>query len=141
MSEKDFRYYARIRTKNNTGVTISSQKRYIKYFETFLQANFCPPYIYLIPKIIKSHFTHLMIGNGRVEVKNILQSFQKEKSYFISSNTFKIKDIKLAPLPKNKEVKIKICKFVDSNFKLPHKHLLQSKNVDSDIMNKYFHQN
>ena len=56
-----------------------------------------------------------MIGNGRVEVKNILQSFQKEKSYFISSNSFKIKDIKLAPLPKNKEVKIKICKFVDSN--------------------------
>ena len=55
-SEKAFRYYARIRTKNNTGVTIPSQKRYIRYFETFLQANFVPPYIYLIPKIIKSHF-------------------------------------------------------------------------------------
>ena len=35
-SEKAFRYYARIRTKNNTGVTIPSQKRYIQYFETFL---------------------------------------------------------------------------------------------------------
>ena len=131
-SEIAFRYYARIRTKNNTGVTIPSQKRYIKYFETFLQANFCPPYIYLIPKIIKSHFTHLLIDNGRIEVKNILQSFQKEKSYFISSNTFQLKGIKLGKLPKNKELKIKICNFVDNNFKLPHKHLIESKNVDSD---------
>ena len=131
-SEKAFRYYARIRTKNNTGVTIASQKRYIKYFETFLQANFCPPYIYLIPKIIKSHFTHLIIGNGRVEVKNILQSFQKEKSYFIYLNTFKLKGIKLGPLPKGKEVKIKICNFVDTHFKLPHKHLKSSKNYDSE---------
>ena len=131
-SEKAFRYYARIRTKNNTGVTIPSQKRYIKYFETFLQANFCPPYIYLIPKIIKSHFTHLLIENGRIQVNNILQSFEKEKSYFISSNTFKLKGIKLGKLPKNKELKIKICNFVDNNFKLPHKHLIESKNVDSD---------
>ena len=131
-SEKAFRYYARIRTKNNTGVTIPSQKRYIKYFETFLQANFCPPYIYLIPKIIKSHFTHLLIENGRIHVNNILQSFEKEKSYFISSNTFKLKGIKLGKLPKNKELKIKICNFVDNNFKLPHKHLIESKNVDSD---------
>ena len=131
-SEKAFRYYARIRTKNNTGVTIASQKRYIKYFETFLQANFCPPYIYLIPKIIKSHFKHLMIGNGRVEVKNILQSFQKEKSYFISSNKFKLKSIKLGPLPKGKVLKMKICNFVDTNFKLPKKYLTESKNVDTN---------
>ena len=131
-SEKAFRYYARIRTKNNTGVTIPSQKRYIKYFETFLQANFCPPYIYLIPKIIKSHFTHLLIENGRIRVNNILQSFQKEKSYFISSNTFKLKGIKLGKLPKKKELRIKICNFVDNDFKLPHKHLIESKDVDSD---------
>ena len=137
-SEKAFRYYARIRTKNNTGVTIASQKRYIKYFETFLQANFCPPYIYLIPKIIKSHFKHLMIGNGRVEVKNILQSFQKEKSYFISSNKFKLKSIKLGPLPKGKEIKIKICNFVNSNFKLPKKYLIEPKNGASE--NLYYEQ-
>ena len=131
-SEKAFRYYARIRTKNNTGVTIPSQKRYIKYFETFLEANFCRPYIYLIPKIIKSHFTHLIVGNGRIEVKNILQSFQKEKSYFISSNTFKLKGIKLGPLQKNKQLKLKICNFVDNNFKLSEKHLIESKNDDKD---------
>ena len=102
-SEKAFRYYARIRTKDNTGVTIPSQKRYIKYFETFLQANFCPPYIFLIPKIIKSHFSHLMVGQGRLLVKNILQSFQKEKSYFISPNKFKFKGVKVGPLPKGKK--------------------------------------
>ncbi len=59
--------------------------------------------------------------------KNILQSFQREKSYFISSNKFRLKGIKLGPLPKNKEIKIKICNFVDSNFKLPSKYLKESK--------------
>ena len=96
-SEKAFRYYARVRTKNNTGVTIASQKRYIKYFETFLQANFYPPYINLIPKIIRSHFSFLIDDNDTVRIKNILQSFQREKSYFISSNMFKVKGIKLSP--------------------------------------------
>ena len=139
-SEKAFRYYARVRTKNNTGVTIASQKRYIKYFETFLQANFYPPYINLIPKIIKSHFSFLIDNNDNIKINNILQSFQKEKSYFISSNKFKLKGIKLGPLPKGKELKIKICNFVDSKFKLPKKHLTESKDVDSDG-NVYYEQN
>ena len=139
-SEKAFRYYARVRTKNNTGVTIASQKRYIKYFETFLQANFYPPYINLIPKIIKSHFSFLIDNNDNIKINNILQSFQKEKSYFISSNKFKLKGIKLGPLPKGKELKIKICNFVDSKFKLPKKHLIESKDVDSDG-NVYYEQN
>ena len=139
-SEKAFRYYARVRTKNNTGVTIASQKRYIKYFETFLQANFYPPYINLIPKIIKSHFSFLIDDNDNVKINNILQSFQKEKSYFISSNKFKLKGIKLGPLPKGKELKIKICNFVDSKFKLPKKYLTESKDVDSDG-NIYYEQN
>jgi len=116
-SEKAFRYYARVRTKNNTGVTIASQKRYIKYFETFLESNFYPPYINLIPKIIRSHFSFLIDGNDIVKINNILQSFQREKSYFISSNTFKLKKIKLGPLPKGKELKLKICNFVNNKFK------------------------
>ena len=139
-SEKAFRYYARVRTKNNTGVTIASQKRYIKYFETFLQANFYPPYIYLIPKIIKSHFSFLIDNNDNIKINNILQSFQKEKSYFISSNKFKLKGIKLGPLLKGKELKIKICNFVDSKFKLPKKYLTESKDVNSNG-NVYYEQN
>ena len=124
-SEKAFRYYARIRTKNNTGVTIPSQKRYIKYFETFLQANFCPPYIFLIPKIIKSHFSHLMVGQGRLLVKNILQSFEKEKSYFISANKFRLKGVKIGPLPKGKKIKIKICNFINNNFRIKEDELIE----------------
>ena len=124
-SEKAFRYYARIRTKNNTGVTIPSQKRYIKYFETFLQANFCPPYIFLIPKIIKSHFSHLMVGQGRLLVKNILQSFEKEKSYFISANKFRLKGVKVGPLPKGKKIKLKICNFINNNFKIKEDELVE----------------
>ena len=131
-SEKAFRYYARIRTKNNTGVTIASQKRYIKYFENFLQTNLCKPYIYFIPKIIRSHFSHLMIGNGKVEINNILQSFQKEKSYFISANKFKLKGIRLGPFPKGKKLKLKICNFVNSKFKLNKKYLVESKKGNSN---------
>jgi phosphatidylinositol-3,4,5-trisphosphate 3-phosphatase/dual-specificity protein phosphatase PTEN len=128
-SEKAFRYYARIRTKDNTGVTIPSQKRYIKYFETFLQANFCPPYIFLIPKIIKSHFSHLMVGQGRLLVKNILQSFQNEKSYFISPNKFKLKGVRVGPLPKGKKITLKICNFINNNFKIKDDELLENESI------------
>ena len=138
-SEVAFRYYARVRTKNNTGVTIASQKRYIKYFETFLESNFYPPYIKLIPKIIRSHFSFLIDPYDTIRINNILQSFQKEKSYFISSNKFKLTGIKLGPLPKGKELKIKICNFVDSKFKLPKKVLVESKKVNSDG-NTYYEQ-
>ena len=110
-SEKAFRYYARVRTKNNTGVTIASQKRYIKCFETFLESNFYRPYINLIPKIIRSHFSFLIDNNDNIKINNILQSFQKEKSYFISSN----------------------------KFKLPKKVLIESKKVESDG-NTYYEQ-
>ena len=124
-SEKAFRYYGRIRTKNNTGVTIPSQKRYIKYFETFLKANFVPPYIYLIPKIIRSHFSHNIVGNGRLLVKNILQSFEKEKSYFISANQFKLKGVKIGPLPRGKKIQLKICNFINNNFKIKENDLVE----------------
>ena len=138
-SEKAFRYYARIRTKDNTGVTIPSQKRYIKYFETFLQANFCPPYIFLIPKIIKSHFSHLMVGQGRLLVKNILQSFQNEKSYFISPNKFKLKGVRVGPLPRNKKISLKICNFINNNFKIKDDTLVEnSNNIDSENNTSYY---
>ena len=138
-SEMAFRYYARVRTKNNTGVTIASQKRYIKYFETFLQANFFRPYINLIPKIIRNHFSFLIDENNNIKINNILQSFQREKSYFISSNKFKLKGIKLGPLPKGKELKIKICNFVDNKFKLPNKYLIESKDLSQND-NIYYEQ-
>ncbi len=137
-SEKAFRYYARVRTKDNTGVTIPSQKRYIKYFETFLEANFCPPYIFLIPKIIKSHFSHLIGENGRAHVTNILQSFKKEKSYFISANKFKFNGIKVGPLPQGKKLKLKICNFVNANIKLGNYILSENKESDDEENEIYY---
>ena len=106
-------------------------KKDIKYFENFLESYFYRPYINLIPKIIKTHFSFLIDNNDNIKINNILQSFQKEKSYFISSNIFKLKGIKLGPLPKGKELKIKICNFLDNKFKLPKKYLKETKN-DSD---------
>ena len=137
-SEKAFRYYARIRTRDNTGVTIPSQKRYIRYFETFLQANFCPPYIFLIPKIIKSHFSHLMVGKGRLLVKNILQSFRDEKSYFISANKFKLKGVKVGPLPKGKKISLKICNFINNNFDIKDNFLVEMENDNPNEQMSYY---
>ena len=139
-SEKAFRYYARVRTKDNTGVTIPSQKRYIKYFETFLEANFCPPYIFLIPKIIKFHFSHLITNNGRAHVSNILQSFKKEKSYFISANKFKLNGIKIGPLPKGKKLKLKICNFVNSNIELKNDILNENEGSDDEEKNEVYYE-
>ena len=137
-SEKAFRYYARIRTTDNTGVTIPSQKRYIKYFETFLQANFCPPYIFLIPKILKSHFSFLMVGKGRLLVKNILQSFKEEKSYFISANKFKLKGVRVGPLPKGKKISLKICNFINNNFDIKNNILVEIENDNKNEKNTYY---
>ena len=122
-SEQAFRHYARIRTKNNKGVTIASQRRYVKYFENFLKANFYQPYIKLIPKIILTQFSFLIDLNNNIKINNILQSFQKEESYFISSNRFKLKGLKFGPLPNGKDMKIKVCNFIESKFRLPKKQL------------------
>ena len=138
-SEQAFRYYGRMRTKNNTGVTIASQRRYIRYFETFLKANFYPPYYKLIPKIIKSQFSFLMDEKNNIKVTNILQSFQTEESYFISANRFKLKGIKLGPLPRGKDLKIKVCNFVDSKFKLKNKKLYEVYQTDKN--SAYYEQN
>lgn len=125
-SEVAFRYYARIRTKDNTGVTIASQKRYIKYFETFLSGNFEPPYIRLIPKILKNHFSHLIVDERRLHVDNILKVLQSEKSYFLCPNMFKIKGLRIGPLSKGKKIKIKICNFTNMSFKLKNNELVEN---------------
>jgi len=135
--EQAFRHYARIRTKNNKGVTIASQRRYIKYFENFLKANFYPPYIKLIPKIIRTQFSFLIQGNY-VRIKNILQSFQKEESYFISTNKFKLKGIKIGPLPSGKELKLKVCDFIESKFDLPKKIMDSYKDIKGVYYEQYF---
>ena len=66
-----------------------------------------------------------MVGQGRLLVKNILQSFEKEKSYFISANKFRLKGVKVGPLPKGKKIKLKICNFINNNFKIREDELVE----------------
>lgn len=106
-SEEAFVHYAASRTYNNKGVTIPSQIRYIQYFETFLASNFCPPYIFLIPKIIKTHLN--------LKTTNILKNFKEDKTYFISPNEFCLKRIKIGPLKSSSFLNIKICDFINTN--------------------------
>jgi protein-tyrosine phosphatase len=102
-------HYAESRTYNKKGVTIPSQIRYIQYFESFLETNFCPPYIFLIPQIVKYHLN--------MNTQNVLKNFMTDKSYFISPNEFRLKNIKVGPLPSQTDFDVKICDFVVNNLK------------------------
>ena len=88
-SDEALAHYARQRTLNNKGVTIPSQIRYIKYFETFLSANFERPYLYCIPKIIKNE-----LNKGYT---NLIMNYNTDMSYFSTINGFKLKKCLIGP--------------------------------------------
>ena len=52
-----FKFYGERRSYSLKGITVSSQKRYVHHFETYLNCNFERPYFKLIPKIIESYLT------------------------------------------------------------------------------------
>jgi hypothetical protein len=81
-----------------------------------------------------------MDEKNNIKITNILQSFQTEESYFISANKFKLRGIKLGPLPRGKDLKIKVCNFVDSKFKLKNKKLVEVYPTDKNnsYYEKYF---
>ena len=82
-------HYASQRTLNNKGVTIPSQIRYIKYFETFLSANYERPFLKCIPKIIK-----IDLNKG---FKNMIMNYNTDMSYFTTINSFKLKKCLIGP--------------------------------------------
>ena len=82
-------HYASQRTLNNKGVTIPSQIRYIKYFETYLSANFERPFMRCIPKIIKSE-----LNKG---YENMIVNYNTDMSYFTTINGFKLKSCLIGP--------------------------------------------
>lgn len=86
-------HYAKQRTLNNKGVTIASQIRYIKYFETFLCANYEKPYLKCIPKIIKYD-----LNKG---FKNMIMNYNTDMSYFSTINSFKLKSCLIGPFQKD----------------------------------------
>ena len=116
-TEEAINYYAVMRTTNMKGVTIPSQQRYIRYFETFLKANFYAPYIYLIPKIIKEHL--FLDGKPQV-IKNLLINLKEDERYYSSPDRFRVNHIKIGPLPKEIIPNITIENFTHRVFKYPN---------------------
>ena len=88
-TEEALAHYASQRTMNNKGVTISSQIRYIKYFESYLYANYEKPFIKLIPKIIKYD-----LNKG---YKNMILNYNTDISYFTTGNYFDLSKIIIGP--------------------------------------------
>ena len=88
-SEEALAHYASQRTLNNKGVTIPSQIRYIKYFESFLSANYERPFLKCIPKIIK-----MDLNKG---YNNIIMNYNTDPSYFCTINSFILKKCLIGP--------------------------------------------
>ena len=90
-------HYASQRTLNGRGVTIPSQIRYIKYFETFLSANYERPFMRCIPKIIRYD-----LDRG---YKNIITNYNSDMSYFTTINSFKLKSVLIGPFSEEMDLK------------------------------------
>ena len=104
-SVKAFEMYGTRRSKENRGVTVPSQRRYIQHFETYLSCNFQRPYFKLIPKIIKNFLTK---PKG-----NLLKKIMNEKNYYNFDNRFIIKKIKIGPFASKTDIDCKIIDFQD----------------------------
>ena len=104
-SVKAFEMYGTRRSKENRGVTVPSQRRYIQHFETYLSCNFQRPYFKLIPKIIKNFLTK---PKG-----NLLKKIINEKNYYNFDNRFIIKKIKIGPFASKTDIDCKIIDFQD----------------------------
>jgi len=88
-TEEALAHYASQRTLNNKGVTIPSQIRYIKYFESFLYANYENPFLKGIPKMIKYD-----LNKG---YKNMIINYNTDISYFTTVNSFDLSKIIIGP--------------------------------------------
>ena len=88
-TEEALKHYASQRTLNNKGVTIPSQIRYIKYFESFLYANYEKPFIKCIPKMIKYD-----LNKG---YKNMILNYNTDITYFTTINSFDLTKIVIGP--------------------------------------------
>ena len=88
-SDEALVHYANQRTLNKKGVTIASQIRYIKYFETFLSSNYEKPFLKCIPKIIKYDLN--------TKYTNMIINYNVDMSYFTTINSFKLKSCLIGP--------------------------------------------
>lgn len=115
--EEAIAHFAKMRTHDNKGITIPSQKRYVKYFYTFLKLNYNnnkkvknPSYISMIPKIINEQF------ENSINSKNMIMNYLKDKSYFISPNIFILKAIRIGPFETKTNLDISMYNLDNSKY-------------------------
>ena len=117
-------HYSKQRTLNNKGVTIPSQIRYIKYFETFLCANFERPFLKCIPKIIKND-----LNKGYY---NMLMNYNTDMSYFTTLNGFKLKNCIIGPFTEEVDIEYDFAAITRKNLKFL-KNKVNKKIIDKNI--------
>ena len=121
--EDALRHYSKQRTLNNKGVTISSQKRYIKYFESYLCANYEKPYIKCIPKIIKYD-----LNKG---YKNMIINYNTDITYFTTINSFKLKSCSIGPFHSDLHLTYDFGAITKKNIKFQDSYIYKSMRGDA----------
>jgi len=122
-ADEAMKHYSEKRTYDKKGVTIPSQKRYIRYFESFLKTNYSFPYIYMIPKIIKYHL--------KTDMTNILNNFVSDSTYFFQQNSFFINYFKIGPFQSDRNIDISLCDFFFKKLKIENK-IKKTKEKEGD---------
>ena len=138
-TEEALSHYASQRTLNNKGVTIPSQIRYIKYFESYLYANYEKPFIKLIPKMIKYD-----LNKG---YKNMILNYNTDISYFTTANFFDLSKIIIGPFSEDLNIeydfeaitikKLKFEKTSKINKKIIDNHYYYEIDTGSDDIINY----
>ena len=126
-SDQALAHYAKQRTLNNRGVTIPSQIRYIKYFETYLNANFQKPFLNCIPKIIKYE-----LNRG---YSNLIINYNTDMSYFSTINGFKLKKCLIGPFSQEMQFRYDF-----SAITIKKLNFSQSKMTQKIIEGQYFYE-
>ena len=117
-SDEALTHYAKQRTLNNKGVTISSQIRYIKYFESYLCANYEKPYLKCIPKIIKYELNK--------NYSNMIINYNMDSGYFISLNSFKIKSCLVGPFEHELKLKFNVSALTKKKIEFSDSYMVKS---------------
>ena len=122
-TEEALSHYASQRTLNNKGVTIPSQIRYIKYFESYLYANYEKPFIKLIPKIIKYD-----LDKG---YKNMILNYNTDISYFTTANFFDLSKIIIGPFSEDMNLEYDFEAITIKKLKFEKTTKITKKKVDN----------
>ena len=120
-SEEALAHYASQRTLNNKGVTIPSQIRYIKYFESFLSSNYERPYLRCIPKIIK-----IDINKG---YNNMIMNYNNDPSYFFTINSFILKKCIIGPFSNDVNIQYDFAAITRKNLNFEKTSKISKKKI------------